>query len=274
MADDDLSIQNPGEQLQRLLSRLYPFTTTRTCFTESLDDALIAEGDFAKLVYDSCINYMVRRLITAAEFLRREYDNPSFPAGTYIVEIRRYLQDFTHIPHRKIELIVAILLECLQARRQKPSDRTKTAIRRQAQRKGLYCYICGCTLEYGREGMPNSVEVEHVWPRKMGGKSEEPNLRVACQTCNQTKGDHIDGTDYHYEEACLVSDEADPDFRTELKRDYRVALLAKSESACANCGKPASQVGELAFMRRNPGDNWHFLNIDVYCSECRRRLQS
>jgi len=259
--------ENPGKMLQGLLKEIYPLDDTSSkSVVHKIDNALMAEGEFLHLVYESSINHLVRRLITSAEYLRRKYD--LFPDDS-VSEIRKFLRDFTHIPPSRREKIATLLVECLRERDREISQNLKDSIRKEAQRRGTKCYLCGCEIDFERTDTPrfNSFTLDHLWPRKMGGKSLESNLKIACKRCNELKTDYIDASDFHYEEICLVTNEKDESFNVEFKREYKIAVSAKSDFRCMICEQPAERVGELQFARREPNDSWHFLNVDAYCSE-------
>lgn len=259
---------NPGEQLQLLLKDIYiPDPETKQTFISKVDEAFIAEGEFAQIIYDSTINYMVRRLITTADYIRRSCEENSSPDTKVITQLRKFLQKETKIPNKYIEKILSLLLECLKVRGKEVSPTAKKRIHKSAKNRGLVCYICGNELNFEEINQYNSVEIEHVWPNAMGGISEETNLGVACMHCNKTKASNIDSSDFHYEEICLVSDKSDTHFSNELSKYFKIALWAKSKFCCVRCGKPASYMGELQFGRRNSNDSWHFLNIDAYCEQ-------
>ena len=267
MPDDFLAEFNPGEQLQLLLKELYPPDSgAKPSFVSRLDDALMTAGDFAELVYNSCINYMVRRLITTAEYLRRRIDKQGLadPDRKLVVELRSFIREETTIPDRKGEKLLVLLLECLRVRNKEPTSKTKKRIRRVARSEGVRCYICGRELDFDQAG---SAVVEHIWPSAFGGANEDFNLGVSCSECNNSKASYIDASDFHYEEICLVGSKDDEHFPLELRRDYRVALWAKSHCKCIVCGRPASYLGELELCRRNPNDSWHFINVDAYCGK-------
>lgn len=262
------NLDNPGKMLQTLLKEVYPFDDSSSkSFVNKIDNAFIAEGKFAQLVYESSINYLVRRLITSAEYIRRKYT--LYPDERYMIEIRKFIRDFTRIPSSQNEKIVTLLIECLREREREVSQRLKDSFRKEAKKKGVRCYICGCEIDFERTDTIhfNSLTLDHLWPRKMGGKSLEFNLKIACKRCNELKADHIDASDFHYEEICLVTDKQDESFNTEFEREYKIAISAKSEFKCVICGEPTERIGELQFGRREPNDSWHFLNIDAYCSE-------
>jgi 5-methylcytosine-specific restriction endonuclease McrA len=52
------------------------------------------------------------------------------------------------------------------------------------RRDGFRCRVCGVTARIGE-----SLEVDHIVPRRMGGALRDPdNLRALCGDCNRTKG--------------------------------------------------------------------------------------
>lgn len=272
---------NPGRQLQLLLKEIYPpDSNSKMTFISKIDNAVKAEGKLEELIYDSTINYLVRRLITFADYLNRRYDHR--PENEYIGYLRKFIRDETELPQKHIEKILILLMECVKIKKKRPTDMTLKRIRRVARTKGESCYICGGSLEFATiSEVSNSdnlsdiekttsfraAEVDHIWPNAMGGINDDTNLRVSCMRCNKIKMDFIDASDFHYEEISLVSQKGDTHFSNELSHKYKVALWARSNYCCIICGKPATYVGELQFGRRNPNDSWHFLNIDAYCEQ-------
>lgn len=256
----------PGEELRQILQELLPNDRPdHSAFGSRLDLFFIADGDLSELIYQSCINYMLRRLVTTAEFLRRKYDVSDYSSGYYIVQIRKYLRDYTRLPNNKIELVLVLLLACIEERSKVPSETLRRQIRNRSRDRNLGCYICGRTMDYSTEGQHDSFELEHKWPRSLGGNHMEDNLAAACHKCNHEKSEFIDASDFHYEEICLVSEQTSSSFQAGFPWSYRVALWAKSQYQCCICGKQASEVGQLQFHRRDPNDSWHFLNVVVYC---------
>jgi hypothetical protein len=79
---------------------------------------------------------------------------------------------------------------------------------RLAQQQGFRCYLCGCVIHVRVQ--PNDAEhlradeatIEHVVPRKHGGRDDAANLMASCHACNHGKGhllpldlDTVDGQD-------------------------------------------------------------------------------
>lgn len=270
MPADHASDISPGQQLQILLKQIYsPDAEAMGSFVSKVDDALIAEGDLEQLVYDSTINYVLRRLITTAEFLKRSVEKNNLPESRFIYKLRAFLTSHMHIPTDKVEYILALLILCTKVSRKTPTPKMLSRIRKSAAGRGgqMSCYICGIAVQDSRQGVYDSAEVEHLWSNAMGGSNEDFNLKISCFRCNQSKASFIDASDYHYEEMSLVSHKGDEHFSTEMRRDYEVALWAKNDFKCMRCQKPAPIVGKLDFGRRNLDDSWHFLNVGVYCRE-------
>lgn len=273
---------NPGQQLRDLLKRIYPLDLENTnssednSFISRIDNALIAEGNFSHVVYESSINYLLRRLINTAEYLRRKYGSDEFPSEQFLIELRRFVVENTRLDSDKSEIIVLLLKQCVDAKDKKLKPSRKKRIFKNAQEKDeLCCYICGNVLNVEKGSISEDkeletseeIQVEHIWPKAMGGATEDFNLKLSCSYCNNAKKNYIDATDFHYEQICLVSDKNDEYFSTELKREYKIAIWAKNNYSCSVCNKPALSVGRLKFGRLNPDDSWHFLNIDAYCNE-------
>lgn len=55
------------------------------------------------------------------------------------------------------------------------------------QKQGLKAAVGKCAMC----GSADDLEVDHVWPRSLGGNSEPENLQVLCKPCNQKKGARI-----------------------------------------------------------------------------------
>jgi len=257
---------NPGEELQNFLTQLY--SSQAGDFLQRVDYDFMSDGDLYDLFFSSCINYILRRLITTAEYFRRKYPAGNYGEYRHREELRQYLRDYTRYKDKQIDDLLVLLNRCLSACDDEPTPHQKTGIKKQARQKGYHCYICGEELDYEIDNEYLSASVDHAWPRSMGGLSQASNLRVACRRCdNQNKKDFIDASDYHYEEISLVSASYDEYKSRERNRHYEVAVFAKTQFKCAVCDAPAHRVGTLHIGRKEPSDSWHFLNLVAYCSK-------
>lgn len=263
---------NSGEALRSLLQELFPFGSTDS-YLERIDTALLADGQLSLLAYRSTINYLVRRLISTAVMLERRALAANAPESVLEQEVRRFINVELNLPRIgfKTEQIVGLLMECLRVRSENLPAAAGTRSRH--GQSGL-CYICGRTLDFVTAGLTESAELEHIFPREMGGSSKwERNLAYACHKCNQTKQSYIDDSDFHYEEMCLSVEEDSESFDCAFQYVYKVAAWTKANFRCEICGTEASRVGELSLLRRNENDGWHLLNMAAYCPSHALRLR-
>lgn len=253
----DDEYRNPGEELRAFLSSSY--SQKPSDFLRKMDNDLMCDGEFEQLVYDSCLNYMLRRLIKTAEYYRRKHPSD------WRMKLKSFLRDHTRL-RTGIDELIRLLGICLEAMDDEPTANLKKQIHRQARESGHGCYLCGEPIDHQKIEPYLAPTVDHFWPRGVGGASGRPNLRLAHQKCNnELKQDYIDASDYHYEQICAVSSPGDQGFTQEIKPVYEMAVLAKSGFECSVCRQPAYRVGPLKLGRRNPADSWHFLNLEAYC---------
>jgi len=92
---------NSGEELRELLMGMYPAGTSS--FLQKIDSDLMSDGTLAALFYQSCLNYLVRRLITQAEHFRR-----SFPSE-WKLKLRAYLRNHTRYRDGRVDELVQLL---------------------------------------------------------------------------------------------------------------------------------------------------------------------
>lgn len=53
---------------------------------------------------------------------------------------------------------------------------------------GMICYYCKCPVIRTIKTVSNQATIDHIRPKKRGGKTELDNLVIACLDCNQKKG--------------------------------------------------------------------------------------
>ena len=219
------------------------------------------------LIVLSCVNYLVRRLILTAEYFRRKYPVTKYGQERHVKELRNFLQSYTRYAERQVNEIVPILVRCLAAGDDEPTTHEKAKIKKRVKEHGWGCHICGISLDFTETTVTkNTATIDHLWPRSMGGTSDIDNLRVACSKCNnEHKRDHIDASDFHYEEITLPITNYGEYVSKALNREYEVAIFAKTGFTCSVCGQPASRVGELYIGRIDLNDTWHFANLTGYC---------
>lgn len=265
----DLEDSSPGRRLRDLLRTIYPLENTDS-FVSKIDHALNAEGDLVSYSYESLINYMTRRFINTAEYIRRKFKKDE---RGFLLELKSFVRNNTRIPRNQVDRVTELLRQCSEAVNDSITEGEVRDSIRQARDDGMLCYICGCKLEFLDRDSLSFAEAEHHWPHQMGGINEKTNVKAACRRCNRDKKNYIDSSDYHFEHISLKTEQDDDSFSSEFRREYRIAVWAKNDFCCMNCGQPASRVGELVFTRREPSDIWHFLNIEAYCRGCLKLLR-
>jgi 5-methylcytosine-specific restriction endonuclease McrA len=57
------------------------------------------------------------------------------------------------------------------------------------KKQGGKCFYCGKQLFLKNIKKSREVTLDHLIPRSMGGTTKRDNLVVACNNCNQWKGD-------------------------------------------------------------------------------------
>lgn len=258
--------------LREVLEEIFPYQPQKSDFIFKIDRSLHADESFAQLSYYSSLNYVIRRLIVGADFIKREWQKrDDVPAERYLAEIRKYLYTTYNFPGSRVEEIYDLLLQCLIERNKNLSQAKKDAILKVGKSRNLGCYICGKVLIYEKGGYdqnhPDIAEVEHIWPKSLGGSNELYNLEVCCFQCNKGKANHIDVSDYHYEKFFVVKDRSDPEFFSDFNKAFIVAGHLKNDCKCTRCNKTAIYQNRLYLNRRNSYEGWHILNMDSYCSK-------
>lgn len=253
---------NPGEKLRELLHEIYPYSSRGMSVIEKIDYDFVADGEISRFLYQSSINYLVRRLITTSVYIYKINSNDL--TKNLRREIENHLQDYTRLNSTQIREISRILVECVQAANKTSYE--KRRIIETARSRRFCCFTCGTKLDFDDKDSWSYATVDHLWPRSMGGHGEIDNLKAVCRSCNNLyKADYIDASDFHYEEISLTCTSY-VDYLKERERQYELAILAKTNYKCAVCNLDAHYIGELRIGRKDPKDSWHFHNLQAYCS--------
>jgi 5-methylcytosine-specific restriction endonuclease McrA len=263
--------QNPGYRLRQHLATLFPNQPARNSYISKIDEVLYAESEFSELSYYSSLNYLVRRLIAAADFIERKFSGEDNPPNRYLLELRKHLRNNYSFPSSSIEDTHTLLLESLQTRGKPLSSGKINQVLKLGEAFGYSCYICGRDVIYDKTGYkadePALAQVEHVWPKYLGGSNELYNLTIACQACNHTKENFIDYYDYHFEHFHNPLDTSHENHKFLFTKQFRQAAFLRSNCECKRCSVPAVKQTPLYFCRSDKSDTWHLLNIDTYCDK-------
>lgn len=73
----------------------------------------------------------------------------------------------------------------LHGNRKDPRAKSYRTIKARLLSQDPRCWVCGCALSM------ESATIDHVVPRSRGGLDNANNLRLACEPCNQKRGNHM-----------------------------------------------------------------------------------
>jgi hypothetical protein len=259
----------PGWGVYELLRMLYD-RDIQGSFLHECDAALKSDGALSSSVRNSVLYYMTRRLITFAVSRYRYYKKSGINNTPHLRnDLAGYLQAYTTIDIDRHGFLIELLLESVRVRAQNISPGLKNRMLTDARSRDAKCYLCGRDLDYENKDRDNAAQLEHIWPRALGGASSQSNLKVACMRCNQNKSFHMGSCDAHFERICLIATESDKSFLKELNSCDRLALLSKNECRCSICDSPAESAGEMYLNRADTVDVLHYFNVVNTCSKHR-----
>lgn len=258
------SDSNPGYKIKNHLKQIYKFDQH---FLSRIDEDLKLEGLFRTTMYESSINYLLRRLVTAAHYVHRI--NEIYGDVRIRSELRKYLKEHTRFEDETLNRLVAWLLQSIKNSRDDFNQSDKKKVLQQIEQFSWGCYMCGREMDFSETAEAYKLgTADHWWPRLFGGESELHNLRYTCGDCNgKYKKDFLDYSDYHFEEIAMVIESFSEYDKKAKNRSYESAIFAKAGYICAECHQPAYKVGELHIGRIDISDNFHFFNLTAYCQE-------
>jgi len=92
---------------------------------------------------------------------------------------------------RVVRAVQPVLVEREEAEAARLTSELRNAVMRREEDE---CDICGATLSNDDSGTGKTATVDHIFPRVLGGPTEEWNLRLLCQSCNSFKHVLLDPT--------------------------------------------------------------------------------
>ncbi len=225
------------------------------------------------------VNHLQSRLVVRARQAR--VATADFSDETRAEAIRRAVDDVVALPEDR-QALVAYLLSRIVARIERRGA-TLTPVQRSrvigfARARRHRCYICGRRLFYGDEAEHDleeeraeyrSFELDHLFPQARGGGRGSDNLGACCESCNKYKDVNLSFADFPLEMSHTSS--LNP-VQVAKVFDGRMefALLWRQGGACARCGTRFHDIADerLYLLRRDVGDAYHFMNVEIACGEC------
>ena len=136
-------------------------------FIDRIDHRLREEGEYHNLIYLSSINFLLRKIIKSAHYYKKkseivdDYD--------YIEQSRKYLGEILNFEENEVEKILSLVIIIVSYYEKKPSSGARNELIKKSKTNGTPCYMCGKAINYDDSTSFEFIEVEHVWPKGMGG---------------------------------------------------------------------------------------------------------
>jgi 5-methylcytosine-specific restriction endonuclease McrA len=267
----DNRVLTPGEKLYRWLHDRYPITEKSSDWMQNLASDFNTE-ELEKLLHQSTLLMMMRRLLANAEWYRRRYTELGIDAYEEKFE-QDFLRHHLSFSPRDARLLSNLVYKSLEASRQEIPNSLASRIRDRSNQKSLCCGLCGKEIDYAPTpgNDDDRFSLDHIWPRSLGGNSEEYNLRVTCGACNSLRQSYVSAADTHYEHHHVKLLESDRSFLIEATRLFRLAVNFQSNFTCKRCERPVAQLPDgLRLEARSRHETHNIFNSISICTECKQ----
>ena len=266
---------NPGEELYNWLVQRYQEKSgdnraNSWMLAIARDFSMDELGDY---LFKSTVYMVLRRLLASAAWYEELYQDDT--VVTSLFEKDYLLGVFGFGPEDR-KYLRRIVFSAYDASKKNIAPNTMKTIRDWASATNQRCHISGCVIDYA-EHDPNLAHrrftLDHIWPRSLGGVSEEWNLRVACKSCNQIRQNTVDESDAHYEHFHVKVPDSSPSFLKELHWSFRIAALAAANHQCQMCSGEV-RVQDMAsgpqFLPKTRQESLNMFNVVVGCERHRK----
>lgn len=144
-------------------------------------------GEWADFIAHVAVHQLLKRLVCGAVAIVDGIEPLIAERSTiqFVADTMRHT-DIRWGPRRVFER----LEPCVRAATSEIGQATRKRLVKEAARLSPYCYLCGVDIDFsGNATSEANPTLDHVWPRALGGESVEENLLVACERCNNKKGE-------------------------------------------------------------------------------------
>ena len=154
---------------------------------EKLEQALAATGRNAQLVEMfreiTAVN-MTGRLVVGGVSIAKQVgiDNPIY--GDMLSSL---LRDAAPVRFELESELFRFVDRAVRAALRGPSKKEMKKHRNHAIQNQACCYMCGVRLDFDDKHSIQRYTLEHIWPQKYGGDSDDENFLPACHSCNNGK---------------------------------------------------------------------------------------
>ncbi|HVI98300.1 MAG TPA: HNH endonuclease signature motif containing protein [Sphingomonas sp.] len=167
----------------------------------------------------------------------------------------------------------ALIEEVLTSAEQMPKEPGPGLKRLVLQNGPDSCYSCGRLFGAIYEDAPApdglKATADHIWPRALGGDTNEANLLPACPSCNSAKG-HIAAWQMAWIQPVVFADVDEINGLRSLQREVKMALHVRAAMAYAQKNGSTLRDALLAIgpreapVRIDPDQGYDFFNLRVH----------
>jgi hypothetical protein len=99
-------------------------------------------------------------------------------------EFKQHVGDSIFLQTQERNRLYRVSCDAVRASQQSVSKTVAGGIKAWAQKRHPHCYLCGVKMNFETKQENDSYTLDHIWPRRLGGESDEDNLLPACRECN------------------------------------------------------------------------------------------
>ena len=268
-----------GEKLFNWILKKYQYSNSR-------EDSWIARisydfdmPDFESILFKSTALMLTRRFINnAAWYIKR------FPGDRLAVIDRfekEYLRGSLGLEIEDRRILQKLIFDAQKASESKISESTSNKMYEAALRTKQRCKLCGNPIDFTLMRTHwEAFSLDHIWPKSLGGESEEWNLQVSHQSCNTGRINIANESDVHYEHfnvKSISTDDKNESFWSEFNNQFRLAALMKAEFRCEVCNESESidrMDGTYHFSLKNRNENYNLFNVQITCDKHNRFIET
>ncbi len=227
--------RNPGLDLFNWLQKHFPIRRSEpSTWIKKIADELSYEG-IDKFLWNATLRMVLRRLLATRELYRREMRGGDQPEEAFLREFIRPTFSLNRTECRNLSNLVE---DAYRSYLREIPERLKKKAHNKTRELGTSCDLCGKELQAEIPQDHDYATLDHIWPRALGGPPTEENLRLTCQSCNNSRQDIIGLCDTDFQLFHIRAPATHKSYSKEFPRKYRIAVTDDFQQECAICSAP------------------------------------
>lgn len=262
-----------GEKLFNWISKKYESKNQYISWVDKIS-ADFSMRELEDILFQSTVLMLTRRFISNAAWYVKRY--PGDPIAVIEIFDRDYLQGSLGFAKDERRVVRLLIFDSLKASESEILNRTSNTIFARAKNTNQRCKLCGKAIDFTLKSTdPQAFSLDHIWPKSLGGESEEWNLQVTHKSCNTQRLNIANESDTHYEHFNVKSiwtDNSQDSFWKEFNWQFRFAALMKAKFRCEVCKESESESidnmdMDYHYSLKNREENYNLFNIQVTCDK-------